>query len=274
MDKSPTKNLIFEYIMVTTLKKYLFLILGLKNYLKLLHKGFMFSYSAGFLKSDYIYKYHYFVKNIVEEGDHVVDLGANLGYFSKIFSGLVKSSGKVICIEPVVPFFKTLEWAMQGKGNVVLHNKALGTENKMVTMSLPIEKNNLRPGLAHISNTTEKAEKEMVFEVEMVKGSELLSALPKIDFIKCDIEGYEEFVFPEIKSILEKYQPIVQIETWDRHKIVIFNLMEALNFVPYLVLEQKLVAYSGEDKEFGDYLFIPKTKEASFLEKMKRKNCL
>lgn len=260
--------------MVATLKKNLFLTLGLKNYLKLLHRGFMFSYNTGILKSDYIYKYHYFVKNIVEEGDVVVDIGANLGYFSKIFSGLVKNTGKVVCIEPVVPFFKTLQWAMRGRTNVVLHNKALGTEQKMMTMSLPIERNNLRPGLAHIAKDDNRRSNEMTFEVEMVKGSELLSTLPKIDFIKCDIEGYEEFVFPEIKSILEKHQPIVQIETWGEHKNVIFKLMEELHFVPYIVLEQKLVAYTGEDKEFGDYLFIPKNKEASFIDKMKIKNCI
>ena len=119
---------------------------------------------------------------------------------------------------------------------------------------------------------TNNGNNEMSFDVEMVKGSELLSTLAKIDFIKCDIEGYEEFVFPEIKSLLEKHQPIVQIETWDEHKKVIFALMEELNFVPYIVLEQKLVAYTGEDKEFGDYLFVPNNKQLSFLEKMKRKN--
>ncbi len=260
--------------MVGFIKKYLFIILGLKNYLKLLHKGFVVAYNTGWLKSNYIYKYHYFVKNIIEEGDYVVDLGANLGYYSKIFSGLVKRDGKVICIEPIVPFFKTIQWAMRGTNNVILHNKALGTENKTVVMSLPFEKNNLRPGLAHVKNEKAEDAKEMNFEVEMVKGSLLLASLPKIDYLKCDIEGYEEIVFPEIKNIFEKYQPIVQVETGEPHKTVVFALMQELNFVPYTILNQKLITYDTDEKEFGDYLFVPKTKEAKFIEKMKAKNCI
>ena len=37
------------------------------------------------LKSNIIYKYHYFDKKIIQKGDVVLDIGANLGYDSNIF---------------------------------------------------------------------------------------------------------------------------------------------------------------------------------------------
>ena len=80
----------------------------------------------------------------------------------------------------------------------------------------------------------------------MRKGSSLLDNLQKIDYMKIDIEGYEEFVLPELAGILEKYKPILQIETWGTHKEVVFALMEKLSYTRYSVYKNKLV------KEFDD----------------------
>lgn len=51
------------------------------------------------------------------------------------------------------------------------------------------------------------------FEAEMRRGSVLFADLPKIDFIKCDIEGYEGVVIPELRPLIERHLPTVLIET-------------------------------------------------------------
>jgi FkbM family methyltransferase len=255
--------------MTKLIKKVLYRLLGQANYLKTLHVSFFILYDLGLLKRNYLYKYHYFIKNIVNKGDCVVDIGANLGYFSKIFSKLVGSEGKVISIEPVKPFFDTLKWGLRKKLNCLLYNYALGLENKKIEMVLPIINGYFRTGLAHIATNRIDKEGSLSFETEMVKGSSLLNQLPKINYIKCDIEGYEEYVLPELKEIIEKQKPILQIETGGTHKIVVFNLMKELGYIQYSVYKNKLIRNFPDEIEVGDYIFIHGSSEMKIVNNLK-----
>lgn len=259
--------------MTGLIKKILYKVLGQTVYLKVLHIGFFIFYDMGWLKKNYSYKYHYFVRNLVHKDDYVVDIGANLGYFSKIFSRLVGSKGLVISIEPVKPFFKTLEWALGKKKNCQLYNYALGLENKKIEMILPKMNGHFRTGLAHVAEGKPDKAGNFSFQTEMVKGSDLLKDLPEINYIKCDIEGYEEFVLPELKEIIEKQKPILQIETWGTHKTVVFNLMKELGYVEYRVHKNKIIKNLPEDIEPGDYLFIHSSSETKIISELKKINC-
>jgi FkbM family methyltransferase len=229
-------------------------------------------FDLGLLKKDSDYKYHYFIKNLIREGDCVIDIGANLGYFSKIFYRLVGKSGKVICIEPVPIFFRILEWAFKGKNNVVLFNYALGQENKTTQIVLPKNTGYLRTGLANIPRDEMDKDNCVVFEIEMKKGSTLFMNLSKIDYIKIDIEGYEEFVLPELSEVIQKHKPILQVETWGTHKPVVFKLMEELDFIQYSVYQDKLVKNFDNSIEIGDYLFIHRSKEMDIINRLKKIN--
>ncbi len=257
------------------IKRALYKSLGQRNYLKLLHKSFYFLYDAGLLKNDDAYKYNYFVKNLINKGDYVLDLGANLGYFAKIFSRLVGENGKVICVEPVKPFFAVLSDTLGNKKNVVLNNYALGTENKTIEMIVPKMDGYLRTGLAHVPvNESYNTNDIYSFEVEMVRGSELLKDLPKLDYIKCDIEGYEEYVLPEIKAIIEKHKPLIQIETWAEHKTKVFNLLLAMGYTPYGLLDGKLSDSIATQESIGDYLFIHRDNKEGIMNELGRKGLL
>lgn len=227
--------------------------------MKLLHKGFHISYSLGLLKNNRNYQFNYFIKRIIKQGDYVVDLGANLGYFAKTFSKLVGNSGKVICVEPVKPFFEVLKHSLGAKKHVVLYNYALGTERKFIKMFAPVMDGYLRTGLAHVSSDESEFEHEgCAFEVEMVKGSELLKDLPRLDYIKCDIEGYEEYVLPELEHIIEKYKPVIQVETAGTHKDKVFDLLLGIGYDVYRLASGKLSKDMNADTYSSDYLFIHK----------------
>jgi FkbM family methyltransferase len=242
--------------MINTLKKIIFKSLGQEQYLKTLHRLFFIAYKTGYLKNDPVYKYHYFVKQLIKPDDTVIDMGGNLGYFTRIFSELVPQ-GKVIAIEPVVPFFKTLQWATSGCKNVTGYNYALGTEEKNIQMSVPKNFGYLRTGLASVAEENLSQADHYLFDVQMKRASSLLSSLPKINYIKCDIEGYEEFVLPEIKELLQKHKPILQIETWGKHQKVVEKLMYDLGYEKFALDEKgKLQKLNADALEYGDYIFI------------------
>ena len=94
--------------MISFVKRILFKLLKQRAYLKAMHRGFYFLYDLGVLKSDKRFKYHYIVKQLIKKDFTVIDIGANLGYFAKIFARLTPQ-GKVICIEPILPFYQILQ---------------------------------------------------------------------------------------------------------------------------------------------------------------------
>jgi len=242
------------------IKAYLFRLLGEEKYLKLLNRGFFFMYRTGLLKSDEGYKYHYFVKQLIKKGDTVVDIGANLGYFTKLYSEWVGDNGKVIAIEPVPLYNKIIKWTCRGRKNITLYPYALGKENKKVHLVTPDHFGYLRTGLPHIYD--EKANKplseyEFSFEAEMKKADELFASFDKIDYLKCDIEGYEEVVIPEIMSTLQKFKPIIQIETWGTHKPIVEAALNGAGFEKYYLNGTELKkAVAGEEDPPGDLIFI------------------
>ena len=241
------------------MKKVLFRILGLKNYLKLLHMGFHTIYAAGGLKNNYIYKYHYFDKNIIREGDVVLDIGANLGYYTKLFAKWTGSKGHVYAVEPVTFFADTIKWGTKQFNNIDLYNVALGAEEKDVVLSTPGNFGYLRTGLAHISDKEEASSSEFSFTAKMMRPSKLFANLERIDFIKCDIEGYEYIVLPEMESVLVKHKPVIQLETWGEQKDKIEGFLIGIGYDIYELEDGKLKPISEVKSTLqSDLIFINK----------------
>lgn len=245
------------------IKKILYRLLSEKHYLRVLHRMFYLLYDLGLLKNDPRFKYHYAVKKLIKENDTVVDIGANLGYFSRNFARLAKK-GQVISIEPVPQFFDTLDYFMKRYPNSKRYNVALGSEEGTITMVLPKSNGMIRTGLPHIAESEEEKRQHDTREVKIVRGSELLRDLKKIDYIKCDIEGYELNVFTELKPLLATHLPYVQIEIAEKNKEAMLLLFSSLGYQQFGIKDFKFVKEDGYQTEEGDYLFVPELKYEDF----------
>ncbi len=253
--------------MVTKIKSLLFKLLKIDGYLAVVQKSYRIGYRSGLLKGTKAYNWHYFVSSLLKDGDYIVDIGANLGYFALPFLAKVKDGGHLYCVEPVAPFQKQLKKLIAGKPNVTLLPFALGEENdKQVTLGIPTEFQNLgylRHGTTTLLHSGNRADGTYSFEATMKKGSELFAGLPKLDYIKCDIEGYETVVFAEMKAIIEKYQPMVQLETWGEQLMTMYNFFKALNYGAYYLEGGKLKHLEGKASarwSESDLLFVPQSK--------------
>ncbi len=255
------------------INKLLYKTLSQRNYLKFLNSSFLSLYKTGLLKGNPKYQYHYFAANLVKEGDTVIDLGANLGYYSNLLQQWVGSSGKLYAVEPVIPFNEILQWRLADKKNVTIYPYALGTEEKDITLVIPKDLGYLSTGLPNVHDESTHGSLEdygFKFEATMKKGSELFGNLPRVDFVKCDIEGYEEFVLPEMRSVFEQHKPIVQVETWGTHKKVVEDFFICIGYAQYHLEKGKLMASAnGHGPSVVDFIFIH-PENAAAIEKTKR----
>ena len=253
------------------IKRFLFKALGTENYLRLLHIGFHISYAANTLKNNIIYKYHYFDRNIIQKGDYVIDLGANLGYYTKLFAKWTGETGHVYAVEPVKIYFDTIVWGVRNFKNVTLYNIALGDEEKEVTLSTPGGLGYLRTGLTQISaNDAQHDANDITFKAQMKQGSKLFAGLTRLDFIKCDIEGYEEYVLPELKDLLLKFKPIIQLETFGDQAPKVEQFLTGLGYKVYDIDKGALKLRDDmKDAHPGDLYFIHRDNN-SVIERLKK----
>ena len=237
------------------------------GYLTVVQKSYLVAFKLGVLKNNSSYKWHYFVSSLLKEGDYILDIGANLGYFTLQFAKKVKSRGHLYCVEPVAPFQKQLKKLIVNKPNITLLPYALGEENdKKVILGIPTEFQKLsylRHGTTTLLHGGNRADGKYSFEATMKKGSELFASLPRLDYIKCDIEGYETVVLPEMKNVIEKYQPLVQLETWGEQLMTMYHFFKGLGFQAFYLEKGKLKPLESNEQSRwadSDILFVPGSK--------------
>lgn len=238
--------------MMPTIKRLLYKHLSLERYLRVLSAGFFAGFRLG-LRGE-AYDYPRFLQHVVRQGDIVLDLGANLGYYSRILSRLVGPDGRVYAVEPVVPVRRVLEHNLRRCKNVEIVPFALGTDNRKILMlNDSVRQGYMGTGRNYIAN--ESVDGALEFEVEMRRGSEIFADLARIDFIKCDIEGYENIVIPELEPLIIKHLPIVLLETGGANRRVMIELFRRWGYAAYVLHDGRLI--SAMHAPELDIFFVP-----------------
>ena len=246
--------------MIKNIKRLIYKTLGLKNYLRILQRAYFLSYCTGLLKYNSTYDYHYFVKRLIHKGDIVIDIGANLGYYSFLFARWTGSSGKVFAVEPITVYNEIFNEKAKKHKNIKLYPYALGVEEKQVELVSSPHTGFLSTGLPHIYDPQQDGKvenQEFKFEAQMKKPSLLFGDLDRIDYIKCDIEGFEYIVLSEMKEIIRKHKPKVQVEVWRDNEEKTLELFNELGYTPYKLYNNQLLPQKGNTSTIsGDYIFI------------------
>lgn len=148
------------------------------------------------------------VKRLVKKNDIVLDIGANIGYYTVIFSHLVGSNGKVLAFEPTKHYRKIL------KQNLRV-NRILNC--KVFDFGLSDRKEQQKICIGDCSATIHWTSDEKPKDTEMIALISLdefikSNPLKKINFIKIDVDGHEPLFFKGAWKTLEKYNPVVLME--------------------------------------------------------------
>lgn len=186
---------------------------------------------------------------LINQNDTVIDIGANIGYYSTLFSKLVGPKGKVIAFEPTNYYYKLLN------------------ENISVNVLNNIEV--VKKGLSNISQELEiyidesSATLHQPFDF-YIKEKEKISLttldnyivslnLDKIDLIKIDVDGHDQFVLDGAMKTIRRYKPLIIIEISHIHYLEagvtawdFYEKLKAWGFFIYYEIDRKEILSRNE----------------------------
>jgi len=154
------------------------------------------------------------VERLVKPGQVVLDVGANIGYYTTILSRLVGPRGKVIAFEPTRCFGEVLERNLE-------ENRVANVEVRAVGLSD-------HPGEARIDIGPSSATLHSPEGFDEVVGHETIrlttlvefvaeARLERIDFIKIDVDGGEPRFFAGAWPVLDRFGPTILVEVSHLH---------------------------------------------------------
>ena len=156
------------------------------------------------------------IRYLVKPGDSVIDIGANVGVYSKILSELVGPDGHVYSIEPFPPTFEILCYNVRKLrlNNVEPVNVAVSDSQAVVTMALPYDSSGAETHYraSIVTHRAKKSKTETTNVQATTIDSRFLSASGTISFIKCDVEGHELACIKGAAKFLARSQPVWLIE--------------------------------------------------------------
>lgn len=238
------------------LKRFLFRNLSLENYLRVLQRTYFTLYKTGILRWNKIYIYHYYVKKLIKDGDAVIDIGANLGYYSLLFSKWVGMTGKVYAVEPTPVYQKILMEMADKTTNIQLIPYALGTEESEIKMSLPTSGGYLHTGRAHIKEENDHTAKDIIFEAKMQTPQKVFNNIKKVDYIKCDAEGFEYIILINIAALISQFKPILQVEVAIENREKLDFFLQGIGYEKFVLYKNKLIPYHIAKDKDSEYEFI------------------
>jgi FkbM family methyltransferase len=145
------------------------------------------------------------VRDHVREGDVVVDVGANVGAIALLAATLVKASGRVIAIEPNPD---NLQLLYRG----IVLNRLTNVEVLPYAASNGRTVFSLTGGTSNTHLVSPRAPVEGGYFVQSIALDDLLGGLPRLDFLKMDIEGHEPQAWEGFAKTIARHRPALLVE--------------------------------------------------------------
>jgi FkbM family methyltransferase len=159
-----------------------------------------------------------FFKRILKPGMRVIDVGANLGHHTVVFSKLIGDGGQVLSCEPQSLIFQLLQAniALNGCKNVIAQQVAVGVSSGNLKL-WPIDYDQPgNVGALGVSQQEGHAVRDHGGEeIEMLVTDDFVLrhlGTKKIDFVKIDVQSYELYVLQGAKQLLSKHKPDLFLE--------------------------------------------------------------
>lgn len=217
------------------------------------------------------------LRRYLADDSTIFDVGAHAGQFTKLFAKLAPR-GRVYSFEPGSYARSILEIAVRSNRlrNVTLVPTGLGDAATTLTLTVPVKpRGSYRFGLAHMGASpgvgpdagpgagpgadTVRTERVEVDTIDIFAAAE---GLTRLDFLKADIEGWEQRMIEGGRETLSRFRPIVMIEMVESHLnragdslASAWDLLRSIGYRPYLWDGHAGLSLLAEPRE-GDIFWL------------------
>jgi FkbM family methyltransferase len=202
-------------------------------------------------------------QSFVEQQSIVVDIGANIGYYSLI-TALKAIGGRIYAFEPDPGNFErlTTNIALNKISNIIPVPLALSNEAGSRSLYISGKENRGMSSFHHPSQYFSG-------HIKSIKTFRLdqwwkLYGKGKISLVKMDIEGAELLALEGMKSILELYRPVVFVEIskpllqqFGKMPSDIFDLFAPFQYSAFRIMQANLIKRISEPFEDELVIFLP-----------------
>ena len=157
-----------------------------------------------------------FLKTILKKGMNVINIGANIGYFTLLAAREVGPDGKVFAFEPFPQTVELLKKNIDSNGykNVEVISMAVSDRKEKSFLALKSDS-------GHNFVTSASNKEYDSIEISTITADDYFDENLKIDFLIMDAEGYEPKILDGMKNILENNLTMQILTEYNPHTLQI-----------------------------------------------------
>jgi FkbM family methyltransferase len=205
------------------------------------------------------------VRALLRPGMAAIDVGANIGTYTKLLAELVGDSGAVVSIEPVPETFAILAGNVRALrlGNVQLMQAAASSGEGQATMSIPAYahggENFYEAAIVGERRSSSRTGHDVL--VPTMPLDAIAVRRTHVHFIKCDVEGHEAACIAGAASLISRDAPAWLIEISEDPDVggsksaALFATLAAAGCIPWLFDGQVLRRRRRGDQSIN-YFFL------------------
>ncbi|HTH31509.1 MAG TPA: FkbM family methyltransferase [Lacibacter sp.] len=240
------------------------------SFLKKLPNGLKMKLCVGDHIEKYLLWYGYYEKkeimtmrSLLSENSVVIDIGANIGYFS-LMAAQKCNKGKIYSFEPATKNFQKLEEHLRLNKikNVTPFQCAVSNRNEVASFFISDSHNSGMSGLKPAENFS--GETEMIHCIRLDDAIETYQ-FQTINLVKIDTEGSELNVLNGMKQVIKQQQPLLLIEISASNQALygndikdIFNMLSTYGYIAYNVIDVNVLNHVSSPGEADLLFFIPR----------------
>lgn len=197
---------------------------------------------------------------LLRPGDNVLDVGANVGYFSALASMAVGPQGRVLAFEASPSTHQRLQTLVGANAYDNVRTMEVAVADKAGELKFhcgPLD----HTGTASLRDLAERT--SAVTRVKAIALDDLLDTLPPVRLIKIDVEGAEALVLKGMSRLLGRDQPYVLTEVTDTFlrsmgsgKTDLIQAYQAQGYAPFRI-GRTVAPYVDGDEFQCDVLMVP-----------------